>query len=341
MDIIIIAGLWLDGSSWADVVPVLERAGHLVHPLVLAGMDSVDVEGAGVTLDDHIAAAVGAIDAVDPSTKVVLVGHSARAAVADAAIDARPDRIERGVYVGGFPAERGAERAIPSLARGTRDPQRPTDERRHDVPVTVIAAELASGASTRPADLGRAIAAAIGTQLDEQDRPEPPIARGEIETVLAFLDHERASVAWKTSGLDAVGLAATTAASSMTLGGLLKHMTYVEDLWCSRRLHGRPPAPPWDAVDWDADRDWDWHPAAADTPEALVVMWRDAVRRSRIAVAAALTDGGLDHRAAWVDDWYGEAPTLRWILLHMIREYARHVGHADLLRESVDGATGE
>jgi uncharacterized damage-inducible protein DinB len=105
------------------------------------------------------------------------------------------------------------------------------------------------------------------TDLDEQGRPEPPIAADETATLLGFLEYQRATLAWKCSGLDAAGLQATAAASSMTLGGMLKHLAYVEDSWCSQMLHARGPAPPWDAVDWDADPDWDWHSAAGDTPE--------------------------------------------------------------------------
>jgi uncharacterized damage-inducible protein DinB len=179
------------------------------------------------------------------------------------------------------------------------------------------------------------------SNLDEQGRPEPPLAGDETATLLGFLDFQRATLAWKCSGLDAAGLRATTAASSMTLGGLLKHLAYVEDLWFSRRLHGRDPAPPWDGVDWKADRDWDWHSAAEDTPEELHALWGDAVARSRSLVTEALAEDGLGRRAAWIDDWYGEAPSLRWILVHMIEEYARHNGHADLLRESIDGLVGE
>jgi uncharacterized damage-inducible protein DinB len=179
------------------------------------------------------------------------------------------------------------------------------------------------------------------TDLDEQGRPEPPLAADETATLLGFLEFQRATLAWKCAGLDAAGLRATVAASSMTLGGMLKHLAYVEDLWCSRRLHGRDPAPPWDTVDWDADRDWDWHSAAEDSPEQLHALWQDAVTRSRSLVTEALADGGLERPGAWIDDWYGVAPSLRWILLHLNREYARHNGHVDLLRESVDGLTGE
>jgi uncharacterized damage-inducible protein DinB len=130
------------------------------------------------------------------------------------------------------------------------------------------------------------------------------------------------------------------AASSLTLGGLLKHMALVEDSWFSERLRGQDPVPPWDAVDGEADPDWELHSAAEDTPEELFTLWRAAVDRSRASVAAALAEGGLDQpmRAELRD---GRQPSLRWIFVHMIEEYARHNGHADLLREAVDGATGE
>jgi uncharacterized damage-inducible protein DinB len=179
------------------------------------------------------------------------------------------------------------------------------------------------------------------THIDEQGRPEPPLAADETATLLGFLEYQRATLAWKCAGLDAAGLRATVAASSMTLGGMLKHLTFVEDLWCSRRLHGRDPEPPWDTVDWDADPDWDWHSAAQDTPEQLHMLWHDAVARSRSLVTEALNDGGLERLATWIDEYFDQAPSLRWILFHMVREYARHIGHADLLRESVDGLTGE
>ncbi|HMJ77739.1 MAG TPA: DinB family protein [Iamia sp.] len=172
--------------------------------------------------------------------------------------------------------------------------------------------------------------------IDEQGRPEPPVDADERGTLVGFLEFQRATLGWKTEGVDAAGLNATTAASTMTLGGLLKHLAYVEDDWFSRALHGREPAPPWDTVDWDADRDWDWHSAADDTPEELRALWQDAVARSRERLAEALATGGLEQpaRRRWPD---GRAPNVRWILAHMIEEYARHNGHADLLREAVDG----
>ncbi len=180
----------------------------------------------------------------------------------------------------------------------------------------------------------------VDVVTDEQGRPEPPVAGDEVTSLLGFLEFHRATLAWKCAGLDAAGLAVTVGPSTMTLGGLLKHLTYVEDVWFSVRLLGRDPAPPWDTVDWNADHDWDWHSASDDAPEELRRAWSHAVGRSRAAVAEALADGGLDQlaRRPWPD---GRAPSLRWILIHMIEEYSRHNGHADLLREQVDGATGE
>jgi len=422
-DIVLIPGLWLDGSSWEEVVPILEQAGHRAHPLTLPGMESPDADRSGITLRDHVDAVIAAIDAVDPATgQVVLVGHSAGAGIAHAAVDARPDRVARAVYVGGFPtgdgdaiadaypAQNGAvplpdwaafadadlagldeearaafrARAVPSPAHVTRDPQRLIDERRYAVPVTVIATEFTSAMLrdwiaqgeppvrefmkirdvayvdlptgqwpqfTRPADLGRAILGAIATvappvdapplaRLDEQGRPEPPIAGDETATLLGVLERNRATLAWKCGGLDAAGLRATVGASSITLGGLLKHLALVEDDWFSRWLHGRARQPPWDTVDWNADPDWDWRSAAEDTPAQLYALWQEAVARSRSLVAEALADGGLDQlaRRTWPD---GRAPSLRRILIDMIEEYARHTGHADLIREAVDGLVGE
>jgi uncharacterized damage-inducible protein DinB len=178
------------------------------------------------------------------------------------------------------------------------------------------------------------------TDVDEQGRPEPPLAADETATLEGYLEYQRATLAWKCHGLDATGLNATVAASSMTLGGMLKHLALVEEWWFSEWLHGRDPEPPWDEVDWDADHDWDWHSAVEDSPEQLLALWQDAVARSRALVTEALDDGGLARLAqrTWPD---GRAPSLRWILCHMIEEYARHNGHADLIRESIDGRTGE
>jgi uncharacterized damage-inducible protein DinB len=178
------------------------------------------------------------------------------------------------------------------------------------------------------------------TDIDEHGRPEPPQAADELETLLGFLDYQRATLEWKCTGVDAVGLSATVGASSMTLGGLLKHLAWAEEYWFARRLLGHKPTDIWASVDWDADPDWEWTSASDDSPEDLFSLWHDAVDRSRTCVQEALADGGLDRLAAtpWPN---GEAPSLRWIITHMLEEYSRHNGHADLLREAVDGETGE
>jgi Protein of unknown function (DUF664) len=169
---------------------------------------------------------------------------------------------------------------------------------------------------------------------------EPPVAGDEVDTLLGALERQRRYVAWKCGNLDAAGLRATLRPSAMTLGGLLKHLALCEDHQFSVKLHGRDPGSPWNAVDWDADPDWEWHSAASDSPEQLMTLWQEAVDRSRTLMAEALADGGLDRPAAftWPD---GRTPSLRRLLMDMIEEYARHVGHADLIRESVDGLVGE
>ncbi len=175
---------------------------------------------------------------------------------------------------------------------------------------------------------------------DTQPFPEPPVAGDEVATLLGSLERQRATFAWKCGGLDRKGLSQTVGASSMTLGGLLKHLALVEDEYFTHRLRGRNLQAPWSEGDWDKDPDWEWHSAAHDTPEELMNLWRDAVTRSRAATTEALAEGGLDQpgKFTWPD---GRTPSMRRILIDLIEEYARHVGHADLIRESVDGLTGE
>lgn len=178
MDIVLIPGLWLNASTWDDVVPLLEQAGHRAHPLTLPGMESKGADRSGITLADHVAAVVAAIDAVDGP--VLLVGHSAGCGIAHAATDARPDRVARQVHIGGFPSGDGeallggldaqdgevampdwkemgeeanvrdftADRlarfyadAIPVPERVIRDEVRLSDERRYAVPATEICPE--------------------------------------------------------------------------------------------------------------------------------------------------------------------------------------------------------
>ena len=182
-DIILIPGLWLDGTCWDQVVPLLEKAGHRPHPITLPGMESRDADRSAVTLEDQLRAVVAVIDGIDPADgQVILVGHSAASALAYAAADARPDRIERLFYIGGFPSPDGAPlvsgfegengeialldwsefddsdlaeldeaalaefraRAIPSPLCMSTDPLRLSDERRYEIPATIICPEFTS-----------------------------------------------------------------------------------------------------------------------------------------------------------------------------------------------------
>ncbi|RLV51236.1 DinB family protein [Nocardioides mangrovicus] len=153
---------------------------------------------------------------------------------------------------------------------------------------------------------------------------------------MGYLDYQRATLWQKVSGLDGTQLARVLPPSDMTLGGMLKHCALNEDYWFCHRAAGGPEGEPWDSVDWDADRDWDWHSAAQDSPEELLGLWHAAVERARAAVADIdlATPAVIGRRD-------GERPSLRWIVVHMVEEYARHNGHADLIRESIDGVTGE
>lgn len=169
---------------------------------------------------------------------------------------------------------------------------------------------------------------------------QPPVAGTEAEQLIGALDRQRATFRWKADGLDAAGLGAGIPFSSLTLGGLLKHLALIEDYYFSVKLGGEPFGPPWDAVDFDADPDWEFHTAPEDAPEELYGLYDAAVGRSRARLEAALAGGGLDQLVdmRWPD---GRRPSLRRMLCDLIEEYGRHTGHADLLREAVDGRVGE
>jgi hypothetical protein len=169
----------------------------------------------------------------------------------------------------------------------------------------------------------------------DDPRTDPPVAADEAATLTGFLDFLRGTVALKTDGLTADQLRAVHPPSSMTLGGMLKHLAFVEDYWVRHVLLGLPPSPPWDTAPWDDDPDWDWHSAAGDDEEHLRGLWREAVERSR----ADLPLADLDRLSALARQ--GEHVSVRYVLVHLVEEYARHAGHADLLREALDGSTGE
>jgi pimeloyl-ACP methyl ester carboxylesterase len=193
MDIILIPGFWLDASSWDEVVPALEKAGHRIHPMTLPGLESRTADRSGITLRDHVDAVVAKVDALTAGGgQVVLVGHSGGGTVAHAVVDARAERVARAVYVDSGPMAHGGAsneelpvvdggvplpdwsafddddlrdltdelqadfraRAIPTPARVARDPQQLSDERRYDVPVTVIACAFPSSEFKRYAEKG-------------------------------------------------------------------------------------------------------------------------------------------------------------------------------------------
>jgi uncharacterized damage-inducible protein DinB len=179
-------------------------------------------------------------------------------------------------------------------------------------------------------------------ETDEHGRPEPPQEGDEAATLLGFLDYQRATLAWKCGGLSDEQLRVALPPTSMTLGGMLKHLAYVEDYWFTQVAGGEPAPEPWASVDWQADPDWDWHSAAGDSGDGLRALWSERAGRSRAVVDAQLGHGAARALGEAHPAWDGQGRvSLRWVVVHMVEEYARHNGHADLIRESIDGQTGE
>ncbi len=176
--------------------------------------------------------------------------------------------------------------------------------------------------------------------MTSTERVDPPSVGDEPTMLLSFLNYHRDTLRLKTEGLTAEQLAATLAPSTMTLGGMVKHLALVEDYWLGEVLLGREAAEPWRSVDWEADDDWEWHSAAGDQPEQLRALFDETVAASDRTLAEVLREG-LDRESVKENRHSGVKFSLRWILVHLIEEYARHNGHADLIRESIDGLTGE
>ena len=177
--------------------------------------------------------------------------------------------------------------------------------------------------------------------MSDNDTPwEPPLAGTEAEHLVGALDRLRTTFRFKADGLNSAGLRTRIGASALTLGGLLKHLAVVEDHVFTVRLTGEPLGAPWDAMAWEDDPDWEFSSAALDTPEGLYALWDGAVARSRARLDVALASAGLD-QAVHSSGPDGRHASLRRLLCDLIEEYGRHTGHADLLREAVDGVTGE
>jgi uncharacterized damage-inducible protein DinB len=162
------------------------------------------------------------------------------------------------------------------------------------------------------------------------------VTGSEQDLLQQYLDQQRDTMLRKADGLSQAQLAQPLPPSTLTLGGLLHHLALVEETWLEVRFLGLPEREPWAGLDWDADPDGEFRTAGQD-PEALRRRYREACERSRDVVAGA---SGLDQLSVLARR-DGQHFSLRWVLLHLIEETARHAGHADLLREAVDGSVGE
>jgi uncharacterized damage-inducible protein DinB len=169
--------------------------------------------------------------------------------------------------------------------------------------------------------------------MPEDTRPEPPHAGGEAETLSGFLDFQRATLLWKLEGLDDEQLRRPMVPSGTSLLGIVKHLAYVERGWFQEVWASQEITVPWTREDPDAD----WRIEPDETTQDILALYEGECDRSREIVAAASSlDEVAEHprRTGW-------KMSRRWILTHMLEETARHVGHADILREQLDGATGE
>ena len=166
-----------------------------------------------------------------------------------------------------------------------------------------------------------------GRYAEGGERPDPKPELEKDTKLLQYMERKRATFAWKVGGLNAEQLRATHPPSVLTLGGMLKHLARFEDDMSHEWLAGEGQVAPWNAIDWDTDHDWDWRSAADDSPETLRAMWVDAVDRSRAMFNKVIEQAGV-------------SDPILYVLLNMIEEYARHNGHADLIRESIDGLVG-
>ena len=168
-------------------------------------------------------------------------------------------------------------------------------------------------------------------------RSDPPESGPELQALTAYLDFQRETILLKTEGLTREQLAHQLPSSSLTLAGLVNHLALVEDSWFPVRFLGLPDDPLWADHDWDADPEFEFRTAVDLTPEELRGRYERACARSREVVAGAesLDQLSVEKRRS------GRHFDLRWVLLHMIEETARHAGHADLLREAIDGTVGE
>ncbi len=170
---------------------------------------------------------------------------------------------------------------------------------------------------------------------------DPPLAADEATTLMGFLNYQRDTLRWKCSGLTEAQLATPLEPTRMTLGGLLKHLAVVEAGWLNQTFAGGSVKPSWfDDLD-QSDPDWSFVSADEASAEQLFRWFDESIAVSDGLVTEALA--GPDGLGTLSDEVLedGQRFSLRWIICHLIEEYARHNGHADLLRQSIDGSTGE
>ncbi|HET7902376.1 MAG TPA: DinB family protein [Candidatus Nanopelagicales bacterium] len=179
------------------------------------------------------------------------------------------------------------------------------------------------------------------TTYSAQGRTDPPYAADEAATLIGFLRYQRDTLRWKCSGLSAEQLAATLPPTTITLGGLLMHLAVVEAGWLNLTFAGGVARPSWIGEMEPDDDDWSFDAAARRTPaELFAVLDESAAVSDRVIADALATPEGLGALAQG-EEADGAHASLRWILCHLVEEYARHNGHADLLRQAIDGETGE
>jgi len=168
-------------------------------------------------------------------------------------------------------------------------------------------------------------------EMDPDDRTRTPTVGDERALLTSFLDLQRDTLAWKCSGLTDGQLARRSAEpSSMSLLGLLRHLTEVERGWFAATIAGEQVSPIYYSKE---NRDGDFDSLDTHPVAEVYGTWQATCARSREITEAH----PLDHEGSRHEETF----SLRWVLIHMIEEYARHNGHADLLRERIDGAIGE
>lgn len=170
--------------------------------------------------------------------------------------------------------------------------------------------------------------------MDAVTRTDLPTTWDERATLLAMLQYTRDTAAEKCRGLDAAGASATPLPGSplMSIGGVVNHLRWVEHSWVENRFVGGPDLGPWT----EESPDQEFLDGATLPLEEVLAGWAEQARRTDALVA----DLDLDDRSVEPLS-SGEHPTLRWVLLHLVEENARHNGHLDLLRELHDGVTGD